>query len=225
MAKTIAFIPLRKGSKGILNKNIRILGDKPLVCWVVDTLLCISQIDEIWVSTDCSTAYEILSSRYGNSIGLFHRNPDNAGDSSPVIDAILEFVNAKDIDADDNFVLVQATSPFTDRLDFIKAIECMNSGNFDSCLSCRRVKHFIWSEDGRPLSYTIKSKPMRQNYKGILLETGAFYASKVGLIKNSRQLLSGKIKVIETGVGTSIDIDDESDWKAAEHYILDYELK
>lgn len=225
MAKTIVFIPIRKGSKGIPNKNIRILGNKPLVCWVVDTLLSIPAIDEIWVSTDSHEAIGILSARYGESIGLFQRNPDNAGDSSPVIEAVIEFINAKNLRADDKLVLVQATSPFTETGDFLKVLECLNKGKSDSCLSCRRVKRFVWSEDGRPLSYSMDTKPMRQDYKGILLETGAFYASSVGKIMENGQLLSGKIEVVETGVGTSIDIDEEADWAAAEHYIEEHGIE
>lgn len=222
MGKIIAFIPIRKGSKGIPNKNIRILLDKPLVCWVVDTLLGISVIDEIWVSTDSDEAIDILSQRYGDSIGLFHRNPKNAGDESPVIDAVLEFINSRNLRPEDKLMLVQATSPFTEKRDFLKVIECLRKNYSDSYLSCIRVKRFVWSEDGIPLSYSVKAKPMRQNYKGILLETGAFYASSIGKIKENKQLISGTIKVIETGIGTSIDIDEEVDWLAAEHYIKEY---
>lgn len=219
MSKTIAFIPIRKGSKGIPNKNIRLLGGKPLVCWILDTLLSVSAIDEIWVSTDSPHAIEMLTARYGDTVGIFHRNPDNASDASPVIEAVLEFVNLRNLQPEDYLILAQATSPFTEKDDFLKVIERIKYGESDSYLSCIRVKRFVWSEEGTPLSYSLAAKPMRQDYKGILLETGSFYASSVGKIVDSGQLLSGKIDVIETGVGTSIDIDEETDWSAAENYI------
>lgn len=217
----IAFIPIRSGSKGIPGKNIRPLGGKPLVCWIVDTLLLLSDIDQIWVSTDSEEAIGLLKSRYGEKIGIFHRNPKNAGDRSPVIEAVTEFINALQVPGDSKLILVQATSPFTTVDDFALLMESINNEEADSYISCQRVKKFSWSEDGKPLNYNMDTKPMRQNYPGLLLETGAFYASSVAAILQSGQLLSGRIKVIETGIGTSIDIDEEKDWIAAEHYIQD----
>lgn len=223
--KTIAFIPIRDGSKGIPGKNIRKLGGKPLVCWVIDSMLKLSDIDDIWVSTDSEEAIGLLKSRYGDRIGVFHRNPKNAGDHSPVIEAVIEFINAHQVPCESIFILVQATSPFTDVADFSKLMKSLNNKEADSYISCQRIKKFSWSEDGRPLNYDMNTKPMRQNYTGILLETGAFYASSVGAILQSGQLLSGRIRVIETGPGTSIDIDEEKDWIAAEHYIQDNGLQ
>lgn len=222
MTKNIAFIPIRKGSKGIPNKNIRILGGKPLVCWVIDTLLSLPEIGRIWVSTDSEDAKKILLSRYGDKVGIFDRNPQNAGDTSPVIDAVIELIKSLNIAPDRKLILVQATSPFTSKDDFLKLLKTLRQDNADSYLSCRRLKRFVWSEDGVPISYAMESKPMRQDYPGILIETGAFYASKVENILNSGQLLSGRIRIIETGPGTAIDIDEESDWKDAEKYINNF---
>ena len=223
--KTIAFIPIRNGSKGIPGKNIRPLGGKQLVCWTIDTLLLLSGIDQIWVSTDSEEAIGLLKSRYGNKIGVFHRNPKNAGDHSPVIEAVIELINALQVPGDSKFILAQATSPFTTVEDFSKLLECIHNEEADSYISCQRVKKFTWSEDGKPLNYDMNTKPMRQDYPGILLETGAFYASSVNAILQSGQSLSGRIKVIETGLGTSIDIDEEKDWIDAEHYIQDNGLQ
>ena len=33
--KVLAIIPARGGSKGVKNKNIRLLGDKPLIYWSI----------------------------------------------------------------------------------------------------------------------------------------------------------------------------------------------
>lgn len=219
MPKTIFFIPIRKGSKGIPNKNLNILGEKPLVCWVIDTLLALDKWNEIWIATDSEYAQELLTDRYGDAVHIYHRSPDSATDTSPVIVVVNEFIASRSLSDETNFILVQATSPFTDVADFAKLIEHMNDDDFDSYISCCRVKKFCWSEDGKPLNYLLSNKPMRQNYSGILMETGAFYASSVRAIKQSGMLLSGKIKIIETGEGTMIDIDDERDWQLAEFFI------
>lgn len=174
MAETIIFIPIRQGCKGIPNKNVCILGGKPLVCWVIDTLLSMDiPSSSIWVATDSVRAISILHERYGNNVNIFIRNKSTATDASPVIDVVYEFLDSVNLADDAKFILVQATSPFTSVEDFYRLLSAMSLDRADSFVSCYRVKRFVWPEDGIPLNYTMDNKPMRQQYKGILLENGA----------------------------------------------------
>lgn len=50
--KTIAFIPVRGGSKSIPLKNIKLFCGKPLVCWNIEALENCSLVDEIVIATD-----------------------------------------------------------------------------------------------------------------------------------------------------------------------------
>ena len=52
---------------------------------------------------------------------------------------------------------------------------------------------FIWSDDGRALNYDINNRPRRQNYKGNLIENGAFYISKIKYIKAAKNRISVEI--------------------------------
>ncbi|WP_370647407.1 cytidylyltransferase domain-containing protein, partial [Paramuribaculum intestinale] len=52
MPRLIYLIPIRKGSKGVPDKNMKILGGKPLVAWVVDAITASHTAAEIWVATD-----------------------------------------------------------------------------------------------------------------------------------------------------------------------------
>ena len=49
---TIAIITARSGSKSVPNKNIRMLGDKPLLGWVVKAVSKSELVDKIILSTD-----------------------------------------------------------------------------------------------------------------------------------------------------------------------------
>ena len=49
---TIAFIPVRGGSKSIPLKNIKPFCGKPLVCWSIEALESCSAVDKIIVATD-----------------------------------------------------------------------------------------------------------------------------------------------------------------------------
>ena len=50
--ETLAIIPAREGSKGILNKNIIELNGKPLIAWTIIAAKQSQKVDRIIVSTD-----------------------------------------------------------------------------------------------------------------------------------------------------------------------------
>ncbi|MDE5822211.1 MAG: acylneuraminate cytidylyltransferase family protein [Paramuribaculum sp.] len=212
------FIPIRKGSKEIPGKNMRILGDKPLLAWVLNAIIASNTADETWVATDDERAVDYINSTYPQ-VKIFHRSETSASDKANVTEVIMEFISSTNPDSDTKFILAQATSPFTKPEDFRDLCNKMEDASFDSFISCRRIKRFIWHEDGYPVSYELDSKPLRQNYPGILIESGAFYASTVGQIKQSHKIISGKIGIIETSDNQYIDIDTEADWLIAEAII------
>ena len=219
MKNTLCFIPVRGGSKSIPGKNLRLLKGKPLVCWILDTLISSDISNEIWIATDCDKMDTLISEHYGDSVKVFRRNKYNARDESPTIDVVLEFLEVRKPNNNSNFVLLQATSPFTSILELKYLAKEINTGIYDSFVACCRLKKFLWSKEGSPISYELNEKPRRQEYDGLLIESGAFYVSKVSAILDSGNLLSGSIKVIEIGSGGMIDIDEEEDWKLAEQYI------
>lgn len=213
--RTIYFIPIRSGSKGVPGKNMKLLGGKPLVAWVLDTITASRTADDIWVATDSDEAEQYIRHSRPH-VKVYRRSPASAADSSKVIDVVLEFIEAEQLNSDDILVLAQATSPFTLSADFIALKNAVDNREADSYIACRRSKSFIWHPDGYPLSYSLDTKPMRQQHDGILVESGAFYASSVGAIAGSRQLLSGKIKVMVSATPYNIDIDEPTDWLLAE---------
>ena len=50
--KILALIGARSGSKGVKNKNIKKLGDKPLIAWIINSASRSKLINRIIVSTD-----------------------------------------------------------------------------------------------------------------------------------------------------------------------------
>lgn len=219
MNNTICFIPARKGSKGIPGKNMKILGGKPLICWIVDTVLQSGIADAIWIATDWEEMEELLLQRYANQVNVFQRSAWSARDESPTMDVVTEFFNQNILTGNDYFILLQPTSPFISITDLQLLKRDMEQNIYDSFISCYRLKRFSWSKEGLPLDYTLQLKPRRQEHEGLLIESGGFYASTMKKIKQSGILLPGQVKVIETGEGSIIDIDEERDWKIAEFYI------
>jgi N-acylneuraminate cytidylyltransferase len=88
--------------------------------------------------------------------------------------------------------------------------------NYDSLLSVVREKKFMWSDSGKPINYNPKSRPRRQDFKGILIENGAFYITKRVILENVGSRLGGKIGMYEMDVRAAVEIDEVDDWNKVE---------
>jgi CMP-N-acetylneuraminic acid synthetase len=62
--KILAVVPARGGSKGVPRKNIRLLGEEPLIGYTLKTAMSVGMIDDLIVSTD-NNDISIVADRYG----------------------------------------------------------------------------------------------------------------------------------------------------------------
>jgi len=219
----IAFIPARCGSKSIPFKNIKNFCNKPLIYWTLKALED-SKIDEVYVATDCDKIKEVVNSFSFSKVKIYERDKENAIDVASTESVMLEFLNKFSFNSEDLFFLVQATSPFTQSVDFDNALDLLFQKKADSLLTCARVKKFIWKENGEPLNYDYKNRPRRQEFKGTLIENGAFYINRVGNILKYKNRLSGKVAIYEMPEYTMIELDEEYDWIIAENLMYKYVL-
>jgi len=106
MAKIVAMIPARMGSKRIPNKNIRLLNGKPLIQYAIDAVKEADCFDEIWVNSDGEIIREIAL----NSGVNFYKRPEYyASDEASNDEFTEDFFN--NIPAD-IVIQVLPTSPF-----------------------------------------------------------------------------------------------------------------
>jgi len=169
---TIAFIPVRCGSKSIPFKNIKSFCGKPLVYWNLKALQDSKNIDQIIVATDCDQIKEVVKSFSLSKVIIYDRESENAKDTSSTESVMLEFLSKHQFENNDLFILVQATSPLTQTKDFDRALELLLSSKADSLLTCVRTKRFFWNENGKPLNYDYTNRPRRQEFDGLLMENG-----------------------------------------------------
>jgi YrbI family 3-deoxy-D-manno-octulosonate 8-phosphate phosphatase len=213
---TVAFVPVRCGSKSIALKNIKSFNGRPLVFWVLDALEKSSQVDEVIVATDCDEIEKCVAGFNFSKSKIYRRSATNATDQASTEAVMLEYINTGSVKQDDIFILSQATSPLTRAEDFDNAIEQFKAEKADSLLTCCRLKRFIWNEQGQPINYDPALRPRRQDFKGTLVENGAFYISTVNRILQSKNRLSGKIAIYEMPEYTFTELDEPEDWVLAE---------
>ncbi len=217
--KKIAFIPVRGGSKSIPLKNIKLLNDKPLVYYVTYALQESHSVDEIIIATDSEEIESIVNDFQFSKVKVYKRNAENAADQSSTESVMLEYIKEANLNASDIFILAQATSPFTQASDFDKALQLFENGDFDSLLTCARIKRFFWTEEGKPINYDYKNRPRRQDFSGDLIENGAFYINTISNILKDKNRLSGKIGIYEMSEYTQLELDEPADWQLAEALI------
>ena len=208
----IAFIPVRGGSKSIPLKNIKLLAGFPLVYWVAKAANNAKCIDKVIIATDSDDIREVVKKFDLEKVELYDRDSENAQDTSTTVSVILEYLNKANLNDNDNFFLIQATSPLLKSKHIEEMYEKLLNEGKDSALSCVRNKRFYWSEDGVPLNYDYKNRPRRQDFKGLMMENGACYINKVKNILRDKNNLSGKISVYEMPEYTSIEIDEPDDF-------------
>ena len=213
---TIAFVPVRSGSKSIKDKNIKLLNGKPLFFWVLNALQNASEINKIILATDSTNYAEIAKSFNFSKLEIYMRSAENASDTASTESVVLEYLEKANLNSQDIFVLAQATSPLTKSEDFDNALRQFAYSGKNSMLSCVKSKRFFWDKDGNTINYDYRNRPRRQDFDGMFMENGAFYINKVENILKDKNRLSGQIGIYEMHESTAIDIDEPIDWKIVE---------
>lgn len=141
MKKLIAIITARSGSKGLKDKNIRLLNGKPLLAYSVEAAIKSGVFDTVHVSTD-SQEYADIAQSYGAD-EPFLRDEQNAGDASSSWDAVREVLK-KYAELGKHFdccVLLQPTSPMRSAEDIRRAYSLFEQQNASSLTSVTEVDH------------------------------------------------------------------------------------
>ena len=219
----IAFIPARGGSKSIPLKNIKEINGKPLIYWTSKAAEDAKCVDKIIIATENEKIKETVLNFGFKKLEVYDRDPENARDESSTESVMTEYIKKSDLNPEDNFFLIQATSPLL-KSEYIDEMyeEYIKSGS-DSIFSGVREKQFHWIETPQgvnPINYDYRNRPRRQEFRGIIAENGACYINKVKNILRDNCRLSGKITVYEMPPQTRFEIDEESDWIIVEQLML-----
>ena len=174
---THSIILARGGSKGIKNKNLLKINNKPLIYWSILASIKSKNINHTWVSSDSE---KILS--YSKKIGakIIKRSKKFASDSASSESAWLESVNyieKKFNEKIDLIVGVQPTSPIKTSLDFDAALKYFKK-KLDSLFTSALINDYcVWSKKkGKFLAmYNYKNRKRRQKIISKYLENGSFY--------------------------------------------------
>ena len=206
--KILAVIPARAGSKGIPNKNIRIISGHPLIYYSIKNALSSTLITDVIVSTD-SPEVKIIAKQMGAKVKW--RDEDLCGDAV-TLDAVIADAVPKD-EQWDYVVTMQPTSPTLRVSTLDQAIQYSIENNYDTVISAINAPHLSWGEkDGKKVpNYTKRLN--RQYLPPCYMETGAFVVSKASVVTSSTRI-GEKVDVYEVPEDESQDVDTFQDLRS-----------
>lgn len=211
--KILAVIPARAGSKGIPNKNIRIIAGHPLIYYSIKNALESNYITDIIVSTD-SEEVKIIASQMG--VKVKHRDESLCKDDI-TLDRVIADAVPKSVKWD-YIVTMQPTSPVLKTTTLDCAIEYAIKQDLDTVISAINQPHLSWREKQGQKIPNYEERLNRQYLPPCYMETGAFVISKAEIV-TPKTRIGRKVDVFEVSEKEAVDIDNFSDLLVAATYL------
>ena len=224
--RILAVIPARGGSKRAPGKNVRKLGNKPLINWTIDSALNIPELSAIVVSTDDPQIAEIAQSAGATVPWL--RPIKLATDDAKSVDVAshaLDWYEAENGKVD-GILLLQPTSPFRTNETIRKAISLFKNHEGSSIIGVSPLQNhqlYTMEKHGKFLVQYQQHRFLRkrsQSKSQIYAVNGAIYLVSPQEIRSCNSFIgSYPLPVITESPIEALDIDTEGHFKIAEIFI------
>jgi CMP-N,N'-diacetyllegionaminic acid synthase len=231
MQKILGIIPARGGSKGIPQKNKKLLGNLPLVAYTFKSAIESRLLSDCILSTDDEDIAKIAM-QYGIKVPFMrpaHLATDEAKSIDVVIHSLIELQKiGKQYDA---VCLLQPTNPLRSSIFIDKAIETYINGNYDSLISVLPVPdeynpHWIFTpNDTGHLKLATGEKeiiPRRQDLPRAYFRDGSIYITSTKVLLQQKSFYGEKLGYILADAEKHVNIDTPHDWELAEKKLTEH---
>lgn len=212
--RIVAVIPARAGSKGVPNKNIRLVKGRPLIWYAINNAKKSKYITDIIVSSDSEEVHVIA-----NQQGVrFHYRSEDLCRDEVTLDAVI-YDAVKNIDCD-YVVTMQPTSPTLKSTTLDGGIEYAINNELDTLISVVNKPHLSWIKKNGKKVPAYKERLNRQFLPPYYTETGAFVVSVKSAVTQFTRI-GRKVDVYEVSNDEAIDIDDFYDLQLVNYIMAD----
>jgi len=215
--RRIAIIPARSGSKGLKNKNILPICDKPMLAYSIEAAAKSELFDRVIVSTD-SVEYGKIAEAYGAEVIL--RGERVSSDSASTFMVLEDLFGRIDLDFD-YFMLLQPTSPMRNEQHVKEACALFEQriSEFDFLASIQKAHHP--SVLVRPVEADFSLKHFDVDYANYRRQAFSDYSPNGAIyIAKPQQYLAQKHFYGKASLGYEMNAVDSADVDNA----IDYEL-
>lgn len=205
--KTVAWVPIKLNNQRLPGKNIKLLGGKPLCQYMLNTLISIDCIDEIYVY--CSD--EAIIPYLPEGVTFLKRDKrldDSSVEHYEIVNSFLNEVRA------DVYLNAHVTNPFVKKENIELGLKKVLSGEHDSAHTVQRLSKPIWYK-GEPFNFTRTRMFRNQDIDPMYIDMNlCIYKREVFTELHSRY--GNNPYFIEIDPIESIDIDYPEDFMFAE---------
>lgn len=221
--RNIAVITARSGSKGIKDKNIKLLNGKPLMSFTIETALQSGIFEKVMVSTD-SKEYASIAETFGAEVP-FLRSDKNSRDDASSWETVKEVLSKyKRLGMEyDTVCLLQPTSPLRKSEDIIRAYDLMKDKGTNAvtsvCVSEHPAEYMMTlGEDMLLDDYRQSEVDLPRQFLPVYYRiNGAIYIRRIIYDGEDIEILNFKERAYLMDTRRSVDIDSEEDFEYAEY--------
>ena len=213
--KIVAIMPIKLLNERLPGKNIKLLGDKPLIQYELENLIKTEMLDSINVYCSDESVCEYIPEGVN-----FIKRPDYL--DLPTSNFTQIFESFKDVIEADIYVYAHATAPFITVETMKECIEAVKSGIYDSAFCASKIQDYLW-QDEVPLNFDATNVPRSQDLKVIYRETSGIYVFTKEVFEKHHRRIGIKPYIKEVSFKEAVDINNPEDFDLAEA-LLDINL-
>ncbi len=207
--KTVAVVPMKLNNTRLPQKNTKpFTNGRPLCCYILNTLLSIDKIDEVFVY--CSN--EKICDFIPSGVKYLKRSASLDTDMTSMNEVLSAFAN--DVFAD-IYVMTHTTAPFISAESIEKGIDAVLSGMNDSAFAAKKLQDFLW-KNGTPFNYSLENIPRTQDLEPLYQETSGFYIYERHVITELGRRIGQSPFIVEVNEIEAVDIDEKEDFEIAD---------
>jgi len=221
--KPICFIGARGGSKGVINKNVRKIGGKPLIAHTIEACINSDIFQSVIVSTE-DRKIAIISKKYGAEVP-FIRPKRLSTDNASMDDVLLYGINKLYSLGYKFDILVNrdCTVPFIRNIDIAGSVELLRGKKCDAVFSVYRQHHNPYfnmmelnSRGFLKFSKTMHKKVKNRQDAPIVYQLNGFHTIFTKRLLECKTIRKLKALPYEVPLETGWMIDTEFEFKIAE---------
>ena len=207
--KVVAVVPMKLNNRRLPQKNTKsFTNGKPLCYYILNTLLQVGQIDEVYVYCSNPDIQEFIP----DGVRYLRRSSSLDQDTTKMNEVLQCF--AADVPAD-IYVMTHTTAPFVRAESIRKGLDAVRSGAYDSAFAAKKLQDFLW-KDGVPFNYTLDQIPRTQDLPALYEETSGFYIYRNEVMTQNNRRIGDVPFIVEVGEIESTDIDEAEDFAIAD---------
>jgi CMP-N,N'-diacetyllegionaminic acid synthase len=230
LMRVLGLIPARGGSRGIPQKNVRLLGGKPLLQHTMQAALAASGLSRVVLSTE-DEEIAALGLQCGVDVP-FRRPPALAQDDTPMLPVVLHAVSWLEGVGDrfDAVCVLQPTHPLRRPEHVAACIELLDRSGADAVVTVLRVPpaynpHWVYFiDDVGHLHLALGDREpiaRRQELPTAFHREGSVYVARRDVVVEQRSMYGERLVGYELDAEQSVNIDGWEDWERAERLLAE----